>query len=398
MADSRNRKRSHADDHVLRESHNPNKKPRLSAGLNFPPEFWDRLSKVPLTRRALRELDRRNGIKSANVTPVLQEEVFSSNLARFAMYGGPNILHLRGYRQSSLAATLKLTSAKSSTSSRGPEFEQHLHDHGIYVNNLKSSPLNLQNVRERLRRPTPSLSLSRFSDEDFEDFVRKSYITNKKDVVRDILPVILGTTKIRSRGNFLFTEFESITDGTTSKPKPDVFDGAPLDDIDKRILADKHISALIVPTKHPIVPVAPNFFLEVKGPSSIPAVLRRQICYDGANGARAMHCLQNYGRESIYDGNAYTFSATYDHGSEVLALYAHHLTAPAVPGGKPEYHLTRVGGYLLSHNHETFVDGLTAFGNLRDMAQEFRDGFIKAANAHAQKDVVVEAHPDQKKG
>ncbi|KAB5572263.1 hypothetical protein GE09DRAFT_662570 [Coniochaeta sp. 2T2.1] len=32
---------------------------------NFPPEFWDGLSKVPLTRRALRELDRRNSAQTA---------------------------------------------------------------------------------------------------------------------------------------------------------------------------------------------------------------------------------------------------------------------------------------------------------------------------------------------
>jgi hypothetical protein len=28
----------------------------------YPPEFWDRLSRVPLTQRALEELDRRNAV------------------------------------------------------------------------------------------------------------------------------------------------------------------------------------------------------------------------------------------------------------------------------------------------------------------------------------------------
>ncbi|KAF2966227.1 hypothetical protein GQX73_g7360 [Xylaria multiplex] len=277
-------------------------------------------------------------------------------------------------------------STRLSTSSRGADFEQHLIDHNIYLDNNKSSALNIQYIRDRLRRSRPSLSLSRFSNEDFQAFKRSNAtIASEDDVVVEIVPVMCGTNKILSKRNLLFTELEPITDETASKPKPDVFDGACLDDIDKRIRADEHIYPLIIPTKHVHVPVAPNFFLEVKGQSGDPAILMRQACYDGANGARAMHCLQNYGREEpIYDGNAYTFSATYHPGTRTLALYAHHPTAPASSGSKPEYHLTDLPGYYLMSDRQALVDGLTAFRNLRDMAQEFRDGFIRVANAHTQ--------------
>jgi hypothetical protein len=290
--------------------------------------------------------------------------------------------------------------AKPSTSSRGPDFEQHLLDHGIYLDGNRSSPLNIQYIHDRLRQPRPSLSLSRFSDEDFKAFKRSNAtITNKDDVMVDIVPVMCGANKILSERNLLFTEFEPITDETASKPKPDVFDGARLIDIDKRIRTDENIYPLIIPTKHIDAPVAPNFFLEVKSQSGDPAVLMRQACYDGANGARAMHCLQNYGRGPIYDGNAYTFSATYHPGARTLALYAHNLTAPEDSGGKPEYHLTDLPGYYLMSNRQALVDGLTAFRNLRDMAQEFRDRFIIAANAHARKKVVDKPHfPKRKRG
>ncbi|RYP49979.1 hypothetical protein DL768_004414 [Monosporascus sp. mg162] len=82
----------------------------------------------------------------------------------------------------------------------------------------------------------------------------------------------------------------------------------------------------------PSVPVAPNFFLEAKAPKGAANVLKRQACYNGAYGARAMHALQNYGEEELgFDGNAYTYSSTCHAGT--LKLYAHHVTPPTAPGG-----------------------------------------------------------------
>lgn len=73
-----------------------------------------------------------------------------------------------------------------------------------------------------------------------------------------------GANRIQSKRNLLFTEFTPITDGSTSKPKPDMFDGANPDDIDDQIRNDGDIYPFIIPTKHLNVPVAPNFFMEVK--------------------------------------------------------------------------------------------------------------------------------------
>ncbi|KAM3473722.1 hypothetical protein MY8738_008228 [Beauveria namnaoensis] len=60
---------------------------------NFPPEFWDSLSKVWLTPRALREKDRRNSLRSP-AAPIIKT---AATLARFARRGGPDLGHLRGY-------------------------------------------------------------------------------------------------------------------------------------------------------------------------------------------------------------------------------------------------------------------------------------------------------------
>ncbi|KAH8783453.1 hypothetical protein F5883DRAFT_360602, partial [Diaporthe sp. PMI_573] len=119
------------------------------------------------------------------------------------------------------------------------------------------------------------------------------------------------------------------------------------------------------------VPVAPNFFLKAKGPNGSAAVARQQACYDGAYGARAMHS---------YDGNARTYSSTYHAGTGTLQLYAHHVTGPTTPGGRPEYHMTQLRTFGMTDTRDAFVEGATAFRNLRDRAREHRDGFIAAAN------------------
>src|SRR4051812_28424773 len=96
MAKSQNQKRQRTDD--LPHERRPSKKAKTRGGLhepsNFPPEFWDKLSKVPLTHRALRERDRRNDTHPA--PKPLAPAVYATDLARFARRGGPDLRHLRG--------------------------------------------------------------------------------------------------------------------------------------------------------------------------------------------------------------------------------------------------------------------------------------------------------------
>ncbi|KAG8410641.1 hypothetical protein J3459_017023 [Metarhizium acridum] len=69
--------------------HNPPaKRAKLGEKSNFSPEFWDNLSKVLLTPRALRELDRRNNAQPLPTFSVPQ--LYPARLARFARHGGPD--------------------------------------------------------------------------------------------------------------------------------------------------------------------------------------------------------------------------------------------------------------------------------------------------------------------
>lgn len=230
------------------------------------------------------------------------------------------------------------------------------------------------------------LSPSRFTEGDFDDFQqRDEYVVWEDEVMATVVPVICGNADIPTAQNVLFAELAPLTSSydDVAIPKPDLFDGARLGDIDERVRTPEgDLYPLIIPTRHATVPVAPSFFLEAKVPRGTPGALKRQACYDGAYGARAMHALQNYGEdEPRFDGNSYTYSSTYHAGA--LRLYAHHVTPPTAPGGRPEYHMTQLSAFAMTSNRDAFVRGATAFRNARDLAQRHRDSFIQTANARA---------------
>ncbi|GFP53166.1 hypothetical protein TASIC1_0002035000 [Trichoderma asperellum] len=121
MAQALKRKRPRADeplpDHISKSSNSSSTVHRPS---NFPPEFYDSLSKIWLTPRALRELDRRNeNLPQSKTKPVAGfvkpraaklaalAKLGSSELVQFAAAGGPDLSDLKGVCMS-VASSLKL--------------------------------------------------------------------------------------------------------------------------------------------------------------------------------------------------------------------------------------------------------------------------------------------------
>jgi hypothetical protein len=125
-----NRKRQHAEVELSQDDipsppwkrFKSSRKPHSSSELP-PPAFWDNLSKVWLTRRALEELDRRNAQSASNQSPVQPRvkkprtrsavrefkqkaqpavpklvDRYSDQgyLQRFARHGGPDLSDLKG--------------------------------------------------------------------------------------------------------------------------------------------------------------------------------------------------------------------------------------------------------------------------------------------------------------
>ena len=182
-------------------------------------------------------------------------------------------------------------------------FEQHLIDHGIYLNNRVKKPENWEEINERLAKPRPSLSPLKFSDNAFEDFqASDAEAKDEDDVMIDLVPVISGLHQNNhfSARKTKFGNLEPLTDGTIAPATPDLFYGTRPEQLDRRI-RDK-LSGCIIPSTMEDKPMAPNFYFEAKGPDGSAAVARRQACYDGAVGARGLQSLQSYGQgESVYD-------------------------------------------------------------------------------------------------
>lgn len=236
-----------------------------------------------------------------------------------------------------------------------------------------------------LAAPRLSPSLSGFSDGAFETFQEADARAQKEaDVNYHVLRFITGgwQNDHPCALNISFANLEPLMDGRIAPAQPSMYYGADSGQLSPSIRneLDRHI----VPSADR--PLAPNLFLECKGPTGHMDVATRQVRYDGALGARAMHSLQNYGAEEpVYDGNAYAFSSIYHTGT--LKLYAHHATAPTASRpsrGRPEYHTTQLGAFALTGSRDAFVEGVTAFRNLRDLAKQYRDTLIQTANSRTQ--------------
>lgn len=94
-----------------------------------------------------------------------------------------------------------------------------------------------------------------------------------------------------------------------------------------------------------------------------------------------MHSLQNYGAdEPFYDGNAYSFTATYHNGTGTMQLYATHPTAHRGEDEPAEYHMTQIKAFAMTSDGDTYRKGATYYRNARDMASTMRDSFIEKAN------------------
>ena len=196
-------------------------------------------------------------------------------------------------------------------------------------------------------------------------------------VMAKVFPILEGNSGMRYGSKRTFSNLAPLTDGTIVDATPDIYYGADPKQPNRRVQND--LEPYIIPSSNDRALILPNNFTELKGPDGTMAVANRQVCYDGAIGARAMQYLQSYGLpEPVYDNNAYTITSTFD--GEHLHIYTTHPTAPANPGARPEYHMNRLGAFALPGAADYCRQGLTAYRNMRVWTKERRDEFIEAAN------------------
>lgn len=136
---------------------------------------------------------------------------------------------------------------------------------------------------------------------------------------------------------------------------------------------------MIIPSEQRHLPLAPNFFVEVKGPWGCRRKAKTQAMYIGAFGARGLLSLHSYYLPSHEPDNAaYTLSCIYQGG--ILEILAVHPMRRAGSGKDIEYATTRVGIYLLTKSIHAFREGASALRNGIDWAKEQRDNAINTAN------------------
>ncbi|KAK0369621.1 hypothetical protein CLIM01_13022 [Colletotrichum limetticola] len=290
----------------------------------------------------------------------------------------------RRTRSTNPASTLPTTTTAKTKKSTpyNRDFDLHLTEHGVHPIYASQKP-DLGDTRATIAVARASLSPSRFSDGAFEAFQESNArAKDEDDVLATVIPTILGPSQA-SRNcarNTVFSSLEPLTNGTITAAQPDIYWGANPEQLAKP--AREELAGHVVPSTMLDKPLAPNVFLEVKGPEGSAAVATRQVRYDGAIGARAMHSLQNYRvEEPRYDGKPRTFSFTYQDG--YLKKYSHHMTAPTTEGGRPEYHMSQIDTWGMTGKRDTFVEGATDLRNTLDLAETYRDNFIRTANTRA---------------
>lgn len=293
----------------------------------------------------------------------------------------------------SSASRSKDTQQSTSTKSSGPysrNFHQHLVDHAVYPahyrfpdGTLPSKPANWDEIQQRLRQPRPSLSPSRFTHEDFETFVQADGDTAKESqVLSSVIPIIEGIVKDGkcAAGGIPFTNLDHLTDGTLVSGNPDRYYGARPEQLHPQIREE--LSGHTIPSTQKDLPVAPNFFLAVKGPDGSLAVAGRQACYDGSLGARGMSSLQARGQHGesdlTPDYGAHTVTSIYHGGT--LKMYTVHQQQSATSVPQSEYFMHQVGSWSITGDKDAFCAGAAAYRNARDWTQEERDRLIRLAN------------------
>ena len=244
-------------------------------------------------------------------------------------------------------------------------------------------PDNWDQIEQMLEERRRSTSPSVFPGDGYKTFaLAAARVSSENKATTMVIPIIQGTIREErciEGPDIRLANLANLMTGKDHKPKPDIWYGARPEQIDPRIRDNKELGTYVVPTITGSRPCAPNFFVEAKGPSGSHAVLLDQACFDGALGARGIHKLQTYDQQvPIYDHKAYTMSTTYF--ARTLVIYAHYLGQPNGSGTDPEYYMKEVGGWFLTRNRKTFLEGMTAFRNAEEWTKAQRNAAIEHAN------------------
>lgn len=298
----------------------------------------------------------------------------------------------RGSKSTSGTKRTTNTTKTKKTTPYDREFEQNLIDGGVFPDCYRfpdgrdpPEPDNWDEMNQRITQYRASLSSSNFSDGAHKKFrMTNAAATKEHKVIKSVISVIEGEIRDEKcvSGEIPFRNLVHLTDGTIVPGNPDLYDGARPEQLNKRVRED--LSDKIQPSTQASLPIAPNFFLAIKGPDGTPAVARLQALYDAALGERGQLTLESWGQDGIvFDHKAHTITSTYLDGH--LTIYSVYAAQSNGNDCRPEYYMHQIKAYAMKSDADAFRKGATAFRNLRDYAEEQRNGAIQRANERAQR-------------
>jgi hypothetical protein len=279
-------------------------------------------------------------------------------------------------------STARSTHESDSTGPYNTEFEQLMHDNGIYMPyrapmiTLPSTPQNMGAIRERLAQRRPSLSASGFSEEDFWAFRERATTASSED---EFMQSAMSFITSGKKAPF-DSDLAEVHLGGTSRMFVG-FGGAPPTEIDSRVC--EALADVIILRDDQQRPAAPSYFVQINKQEGSNDVEMRQAANTAAVGAQCMFELQNFGKNPpVYDDNAYSIVVSYHAPDATLHIHVSQPRRSAV--GQKEFLTTRLGTFNMTQSLEDFRQGAMAVRNARDLCKEWRDAFIADANSVAE--------------
>ncbi|KAI9685788.1 MAG: hypothetical protein M1820_010751 [Bogoriella megaspora] len=366
--------------------------------------FWDGLSKIWLTKGALKELDRRNSRSVTQSTPqqvqpahqpVTQISLKNSQNSHQRKQTADEFLHnctpesLKTVKSFARIGGIDLSDLRGSSRPKDANYQQKLIDGNIFPYGYEFPdgsepplPDEWDELHQRIAQPRLSLSPSIFPEEEYRNFIRQDARAPNEDAVKDtVLPAMLRTMGASdgSQKNVLFNNLDPLVPGI-SQTKPDYYYGAQPEQIHQQVRND--LSSHIIPSTSTHFPAVPNFCMEAKGPLGTNREALLQACNVGAIGTRAMHSLESYQQDALsYHGKVSAISSTYNGG--LLKIYGHSVARPDGPGTQPHYYMHQLKSAAMTDSKTAFLQGAAAFKNARDWTEGNRNAAIASANAIA---------------
>lgn len=362
-------------------------------------KHWNKLSKRYVTLRSMDEFDRRMGRKNAHHPPLPDPSQLSlpadlSALKRFSRHGGPDLSDIRGYRNPCSGDNLPIARPRVNQknirwAAYDRNFQQALYDNGIRrVHRVVNRPNNWDAIQKRMAKRRPSLSSDAFGEDELDEL--KPIFRRARTESRGrkaLLKILRGEERgILHKENQAFGNMEAVVPSEAVAARPHSYDGALPAQLDRNVLGD--LDEYLIPSMGCPMLILPNFSVLVKrtAPKKAARVaikdrMRREALHHGVHGARAMHRLQNYGENDglKYDNNAYAITITYRKG--ILGLHTVHPIPSSNPTARPtDYVMNELISWAVTNTLLGFRNGVTAFRNLREWAEEQRVEFIHRAN------------------